>query len=176
MNVFDLGDRRPKLPEDGEYWIAPTATVIGDVILKAGASVWFSAVVRGDNDPITLGEDSNVQDGAVLHTDAGVPLTIGRGVTVGHLAMLHGCEIGDNALIGIGAVVLNRARIGANSIVGAKALVAEGKSFPDGVLILGAPARVARELTEAEIGFLKLSAEHYVRNWKRFARDLKPSG
>jgi carbonic anhydrase/acetyltransferase-like protein (isoleucine patch superfamily) len=174
MNVFDLGDKRPKLPEDGKYWIAPNAIVIGDVILEQGASVWFSAVVRGDNDPITIGQDSNVQDGAVLHSDTGLPLTIGRGVTVGHLAMLHSCEIGDNSLVGIGAVVLNRARIGQNSIVGAKALVPEGKTYPDGVLILGAPARVARALTEAEIGFLKLSAEHYVQNWKRFARELRP--
>lgn len=176
MNVFDLGDKRPKLPEPGKYWIAPNAIVVGDVILEADASVWFSAVVRGDNDPITIGQDSNVQDGAVLHSDLGLPLTIGRGVTVGHLAMLHSCEVGDDSLIGIGAVVLNRARIGKRSIVGTKALVPEGKTYPDGVLILGAPARVARELTEAEMGFLKVSAQHYVQNWKRFAQEMTPHG
>ena len=175
MNIYDLGDKRPQLPPPGEYWIAPNAVVLGDVILKKNASVWFGAVARGDNDPITVGEGSNVQDGAILHTDAGVPLTIGSGVTIGHRAMLHGCEVGDDSLIGIGAVVLNRARIGRSSIVGAGALVAEGKSFPDGVLLIGSPARVARELRPEEIVFLKLSAEHYVQNWQRFARDLKPS-
>lgn len=175
MNIYDLGDKRPQLPPAGEYWIAPNAIVLGEVILKKNASVWFGAVARGDNDPITIGESSNVQDGAILHTDAGVPLTIGAGVTIGHRAMLHGCEIGDDSLIGIGAVVLNRARIGKSSIVGAGALVPEGKSFPDGVLLIGSPARVARELRPEEVAFLKLSAEHYVQNWKRFARELKPS-
>jgi carbonic anhydrase/acetyltransferase-like protein (isoleucine patch superfamily) len=176
MNVYDLGDKRPQLPPAGEYWIAPNAVVLGEVILKKNASVWFGAVARGDNDPITIGENSNVQDGAILHTDAGVPLTIGSGVTIGHRAMLHGCTVGDESLIGIGAVVLNRARIGKSSIVGAGALVPEGKSFPDGVLLIGSPARVARELRPEEIAFLKLSAEHYVQNWKRFAAELKPSG
>lgn len=176
MNVYDLGDKRPQLPPAGEYWIAPNAIVLGEVILKKNASVWFGAVARGDNDPITIGESSNVQDGAILHTDAGIPLTIGSGVTIGHRAMLHGCEVGDDSLIGIGAVVLNRARIGRSTIVGAGALVPEGKSFPDGVLLIGSPARVARELRPEEIGFLKLSAEHYVQNWKRFAAELKPSG
>lgn len=174
MNVYDLGGKRPQLPGDGEYWIAPNAVVLGDVILKNSASVWFGAVVRGDNDPIVIGERSNVQDGSVLHTDAGVPLTIGAGVTIGHQAMLHGCEVGDGSLIGIKAVVLNRARIGKRSIVGAGALVAEGKEFPDGVLLLGAPARVARELRPEELALLEISAEHYVQNWKRYARELKP--
>jgi carbonic anhydrase/acetyltransferase-like protein (isoleucine patch superfamily) len=175
MNTYDLGDKRPQLPPPGEYWIAPNASVVGDVILKKNASIWFSAVVRGDNDPITIGENSNVQDGSVLHSDAGLPLTIGRDVTVGHMAMLHSCTVGDNALIGIGSIVLNRAVIGANSIVGAHALVPEGKEFPEGVLILGSPARVVRGLQPHEIEFLQASAEHYVQNWKRFARDLKPS-
>jgi carbonic anhydrase/acetyltransferase-like protein (isoleucine patch superfamily) len=175
MSVYDLGDMRPQLPASGEYWIAPNATVLGNVILKKNASVWFSAVVRGDNDVISIGENTNVQDGSVLHSDAGLPLTIGDDVTVGHMAMLHSCDVGDNSLIGIGAVVLSRAKIGRNSIVGAHSLVPEGKEYPDGVLILGSPARVARELTEAEVAFLKVSADHYVQNWKRFARDLKPS-
>jgi carbonic anhydrase/acetyltransferase-like protein (isoleucine patch superfamily) len=176
MNVYDLGDKQPQLPAGGEYWIAPNAIVLGDVILKKNASVWFGAVVRGDNDPITIGEGANVQDAAVLQTDAGVPLTIGARVTIGHQAMLHGCTVGEGSLIGIQALVMNRAKIGARSIVGAGALVPEGKEFPDGVLLLGSPARVARELRPEEIGFLEASAEHYVQNWKRFARDLKPSG
>jgi carbonic anhydrase/acetyltransferase-like protein (isoleucine patch superfamily) len=174
MNIYDLGDKRPQLPQADEYWIAPNAIVLGDVILKKNASVWFGAVVRGDNDPITIGEGTNVQDGAVLHTDAGIPLTLGAKVTVGHQAMLHGCIVGEGSLIGIKALVMNRARIGARSIVGAGAVVTEGKEFPDGVLLLGAPARVARELNPGEMAALEMSAEHYVQNWKRFARDLRP--
>ena len=174
MNLYDLGDKRPQLPPAGEYWIAPNAIVVGDVILKKNASVWFGAVVRGDNDPITLGEGTNVQDGAVLHTDAGIPLTLGARVTVGHQAMLHGCTVGEGSLIGIKALVMNRAVIGARSIVGAGAVVTEGKTFPDGVLLLGAPARVARALGPGEMAALEMSAEHYVQNWKRYARDLRP--
>jgi carbonic anhydrase/acetyltransferase-like protein (isoleucine patch superfamily) len=175
MNIYDLGGKQPQLPKAGEYWIAPTAVVLGDVILKKNASVWFGAVVRGDNDPIEIGEGSNVQDGAVLHTDAGIPLVIGAGVTIGHQAMLHGCVVGEGSLIGIKALVMNRARIGARSIVGAGALVPEGREFPDGVLLLGAPARVARELKPEEMAMLEMSAEHYVQNWKRFAVELRPS-
>lgn len=175
MNICRLGDKKPQLPAEGEYWIAPNAIVLGDVILKRNASVWFSAVVRGDNDPITIGENTNVQDGSVLHSDAGLPLTIGKDVTIGHMAMIHSCTIGDNSLIGIGAIVLSRAKIGKNSIVGAHSLVPEGKEYPDGVLVLGSPARVARELKPEEISFLTGSAEHYVQNWKRFARDLGPA-
>ena len=126
MNLFDLGSRSPTLPGPGEYWIAPGAVVLGDVELRPGASVWFGAVVRGDNDPIVIGENSNVQDGSVLHTDLGVPLTIGRNVTIGHQVMLHGCSIGDNSLIGIGSLVMNRAVIGSNCIVGSKTLITEG--------------------------------------------------
>lgn len=173
MGVYDLGDASPKLPSPDDYWIAPGAIVLGDVILKKNASVWFGAVVRGDNDPITIGERTNIQDGSVLHSDIGLPLTIGDGVTVGHMAMLHSCEVGDNSLIGIGAVVLGRSKIGRNSIVGARSLVPEGKSFPDGVLIVGSPARVVRELTPEQIQFLTLSADHYVENWRRYVRDLR---
>lgn len=173
MTTYTLGDKSPRCPPNDEYWIAPNAMVIGDVILKPGASVWFGAVLRGDNEPITIGEDSNIQDGSVLHTDVGEPLTIGRGVTVGHLAMLHGCEIGDNTLIGIGAVVLGRARIGKNCLIGANALITEGKVIPDGSLVMGQPARVVRELDAGQITALTASAEHYVRNWKRYSRDLR---
>ena len=174
MNLYDLGDKRPQLPPAGEYWIAPNAIVLGDVILQKNASVWFGAVVRGDNDPITIGEGTNVQDGAVLHTDAGVPLTLGAKVTVGHQAMLHGCTVGEGSLIGIKALVMNHARIGARSLVGAGAVVTEGKAFPDGVLLLGTPARVARELRPEEMAALEQSAEHYIQNWQRYARDLRP--
>lgn len=174
MGIYTLGDKKPQLPPAGEYWIAPSATVLGDVILNPGASIWFGAVLRGDNDPITIGEDSNIQDGSVLHTDVGEPLTIGRGVTVGHMAMLHGCEIGDNSLIGIGAVVLNGVRIGRNCIIGAKALITEGKVIPDNSLVVGAPGKVVRSREPADEAVLRMSAEHYVQNWRRYARELGP--
>jgi carbonic anhydrase/acetyltransferase-like protein (isoleucine patch superfamily) len=174
MGIYQIGDKQPQLPPEGEYWIAPTATVLGDVILLKDASVWFGVVIRGDNDPITIGERSNVQDNSVLHTDEGVPLTIGADVTVGHKAMLHGCTVGDNSLIGIGATVLNRAVIGKNCIIGAHALIPEGKVIPDNSLVVGAPGRVIRELGEAEAIFLKASAAHYVLNWRRYAAELKP--
>jgi carbonic anhydrase/acetyltransferase-like protein (isoleucine patch superfamily) len=174
MPAYSLGDARPDLPSEGEYWIAPNATLIGRVVLKPNASVWFGAVLRGDNEPIVVGEGSNVQDGCVLHTDAGTPLVIGQGVTVGHLAMLHGCSIGDNSLIGIGAVVLNGARIGRNCLIGAKALIPEGKEIPDNSLVVGAPGRVLRQLSEAQQAMLAESAAHYVQNWKRYAAGLTP--
>lgn len=174
MPVYELDAFKPVLPPEGDYWIAPTASVIGRVALGRDASVWWGATLRGDNDLIAVGEGSNVQDGSVLHTDAGIPLTIGTNVTIGHKVMLHGCTIGDGALIGINAVILNRARIGAGSLVGAGALITEGKEFPEGVLILGAPARVVRELKPEEKAMLKRAAEHYVLNWRRYARELKP--
>ena len=172
MPLYRLGLKTPKLPADERYWIAPDADIIGDVTLCQDASVWFHAVIRGDNDPIVIGARTNVQDGAVLHSDDGLPLTIGDDVTIGHKAMVHSCTIGDGSLIGIGAVILSRARIGACSIVGAGALIPEGKAFPDGVLLVGSPARVVRELTPEQIGKLKGSAAHYVRNWRRFKRDM----
>ena len=174
MTIYALGDQQPQLPGDGDAWIAPTASVIGHVILEPGASVWFGAVLRGDNEPITIGPDSNVQDGAVLHTDPGSPLTLGRGVTVGHQAMLHGCEVGDYSLIGIGAVVLNGVRIGRNCIIGANALITEGKVIPDNSLVMGQPGKVVRDRDPAHIAVLQMSAEHYVQNWKRFAAGLRP--
>ena len=174
MSVYSLGDSKPQLPAEGEYWIAPSATVLGQVILHEGASVWFNVVVRGDTDTITIGANSNVQDGSVLHADAGFPLTIGEGVTVGHKAMLHGCEIGDNSLIGIGAVVLNGAKIGKNCLVGANALVTEGKVIPDNSLVMGQPGKVVRQLDDAAVQSLKWSAAHYVQNWKRYAEGFAP--
>ena len=172
MSVHTLGDKKPQLPPEGEYWLAPNATVIGDVILKPGASVWFGAVVRGDNDPITIGRDTNIQDGSVLHSDPGEPLTIGDGVTVGHMVMLHSCEIGDNSLIGIGAVILGRAKIGKNCLIGANTLITEGKEIPDNSMVVGQPGRVIRTLEPGQIEALKVSAAHYVANWKRYVTDL----
>lgn len=174
MTEYALDGQGPKLPSDGDYWIAPNATVIGDVVLKSGSSVWFGAVLRGDNDTLTLGENSNIQDNSVLHTDHGVPLTVGSNVTIGHMVMIHGATIGDGSLIGIGAILLNRSVIGKNCIVGAGALVTEGKSFPDNSLIVGSPARVVREVTEQERLMLAGSAAHYVANWKRYVAGLEP--
>lgn len=168
-----LGERVPVLEGDGHF-VADSADVIGSVRLQDKSSVWFNAVIRGDNDWITIGPESNVQDGAILHTDPGYELRIGRGVTIGHQVMLHGCTIGDNSLIGIGSVILNGANIGQDCIVGAKSLITEGKEFPDGSLILGSPAKVARALEDSEIQQLRLSSAVYVKNAARFARDCKP--
>ncbi len=155
-------------------WTAPNATLIGNVRLQENASVWFGAVLRGDNELIDIGPDSNVQDGTVMHTDMGSPLTIGRGVTIGHNAMLHGCTVDDYSLIGINAVILNGARIGKYCIIGANALIAEGKVIPDGSLVMGSPGKVVRELTDAHKQMLEGSAAHYVHNARRYARDLAP--
>jgi len=172
MSRYRLGDSHP-VHEPSESWIAPNATLIGRVRLAREASVWFGAVLRGDNEWINVGERSNVQDGCVLHTDMGSPLDIGADCTIGHLAMLHGCSIGANSLIGIGAVVLNGARIGANCLIGARALITEGKVIPDGTLVMGAPGKVVRTLTAAEVAGLTAAAAHYVANWRRYARDLQ---
>ena len=173
MAIYALDGKEPSLPGEGRFWVAPDAAVMGKVTLEPDASVWFSATVRGDTDPITIGERSNVQDGSVLHTDLGMPLVIGPDVTIGHMVMLHGCTIGAGSLIGIGATVLNGATIGKGTIIGAHALVTEGKEIPDGVLAVGSPAKVVRELSEEEQAALKLSAHHYVENWRRFSRGLK---
>ncbi len=173
MTVYSLTDKKPQLPPEGEYWIAPNATVVGDVTLKSGASIWFGAIVRGDNDPIVIGENTNIQDGSVLHSDPGEPLIIGANVTVGHMAMLHSCEIGDGTLIGIGAVVLGRAVIGRNCLIGANALITEGKVIPDGSLVMGQPGKVVRTLEPGQIAVLEASAEHYVQNWKRYVAGLR---
>jgi carbonic anhydrase/acetyltransferase-like protein (isoleucine patch superfamily) len=175
MTEYALDGQGPALPKNRDYWIAPNASVIGDVVLKSGSSVWFGAVLRGDNDTITLGENSNVQDNSVLHTDHGVPLTIGANVTIGHMVMIHGATIGDGSLIGIGAILLNHCVIGKNCIIGAGALVTEGKQIPDGSLALGSPARVVRQISEQERLMLAGSAAHYVANWKRYAAGLEAS-
>jgi carbonic anhydrase/acetyltransferase-like protein (isoleucine patch superfamily) len=174
MNAYSLVGLVPTLPEDGEYWIAPNASVIGNVILKKNASIWFGAVLRGDNEPIVVGENSNVQDGSVLHTDLGEPLTIGANVTVGHMVMLHGCSIGDGSLIGIGSIILNGAKIGRNCIIGASSLITEGKEIPDNSLVMGSPGKVVRTLTDAQAAVGALGAARYVENWKRFKAGLKP--
>lgn len=168
---YALADRR--IETRGEFFIADSADVIGSVILENNVSIWFNAVVRGDCDVITIGENSNVQDGSVLHADTGVPLTIGRNVTVGHKVMLHGCQIGDNSLIGINAVILNGARIGKFCIIGANTLIPEGKEIPDYSLVMGSPGKVVREVNAAQRAMLELSALHYVENFKRFRRDLR---
>jgi len=173
--VYNLGNVTPELPNDDEYWIAPTAAVMGRVILKKNASVWWGATLRGDNDPIIIGEGSNVQDGSVLHTDAGSPLTLGANVTVGHLVMLHGCTIGDGSLVGIGSIVLNGAKIGRNCLIGANCLITEGKEIPDNSLVMGAPGKVVRELTPEQAERVAWGAAHYVENWKRYRRELSLS-
>jgi len=163
----------PELPNDDEYWIAPTASVIGRVILKKNASVWWGATLRGDNDPIIVGEGSNIQDGSVCHTDTGSPLTIGANVTVGHLCMLHGCTIGDGSLVGIGSIILNGAKIGKNCLIGANCLITEGNEIPDNSLVMGAPGKVVRELSPEQAARVAIGSAHYVENWKRYMRDLK---
>ena len=168
---YDLKDKKPK--NSGENWVAPNATIIGDVTLEKNTSIWFNAVLRGDIENIHIGEGSNVQDGSVLHTDPGCPLKVGKNVTVGHLVMLHGCTIGDNSLIGIGAVILNNAKIGNNCLVGAGALVTENKEFPDGMLIIGSPAKAVRELSPEMIKDMTRSSKHYVDNFKKFIKELE---
>lgn len=170
--MYQLGERQPLLPDAG-FFVADNAILIGSVELKAHASIWFNAVLRADNDRIVIGENSNVQDGAVLHIDPGMPLQVGAGVTIGHRVMLHGCTIEDNSLIGINAVVLNGAHIGRNCLIGAGALVTEGKTIPDNSLVLGAPGKVVRALTKQEVAMISLSAQGYVANAKKYQAQLK---
>ncbi|HYC25312.1 MAG TPA: gamma carbonic anhydrase family protein [Roseiarcus sp.] len=173
MPLYSIDGRRPKLPANGRYWIAPDARVIGTVELGEDCGVWFGATLRGDTERITVGARSNIQEGCTLHTDIGFPLVIGEDCTIGHGALVHGCTIGDGSLIGMGAIVLNGAKIGRGCLVGAGALATEGKNYPDHSLIVGAPARVARALGEKEIAILRVSAAHYVENWRRFAKGLE---
>ncbi|WP_126445427.1 gamma carbonic anhydrase family protein [Sulfuricystis multivorans] len=173
MPIYRIGAKTPQI--DPTAWIAPNATVIGDVRLAAHTSVWWNCVLRGDNDPITVGENSNVQDGSILHTDDGIPLTIGRNVTVGHMVMLHGCTIGDGTLIGMGAIVLNSVVIGKNCLIGAGTLIPEGKVIPDDSLVVGSPGRVVHELTEKHRARIADSAQHYVvtaDNYRRFLEEI----
>lgn len=174
MAVYELDGIAPQIADSA--WVADSAQVMGAVDVGADASVWFGTVVRGDTASITIGEGSNVQDASVLHADLGMPLVIGRHVTVGHQVMLHGCTIGDESLIGIGAIVLNGAKIGKNCLVGAGALVTEGKEFPDGSMILGSPARVVKQLTTEQMQGLRQSAQHYIDNARRFKAGLRKLG
>ncbi|MGH1372643.1 MAG: gamma carbonic anhydrase family protein [Cellvibrionaceae bacterium] len=168
--IADLKDR--KVDKNADSFVAPTATVVGSVTLKKGASVWFGAVIRGDCEEIVVGENSNVQDGSVVHADVGQPCIIEKNVTIGHNATVHGCHIGECSLIGINAVVLNGAKIGKNCLIGSNSLVPEGMEIPEGSLVMGSPAKVKRALSEEEIGFLKLSADHYSENGRMFAQDM----
>src|SRR5579863_3777270 len=174
--IYELDGHRPDLPEAGRYWVAPNATIIGKVRLKRDTSVWFGAVLRGDNEWIELGERSQIQDNATLHTDPGFPMVIGPDCVIGHNVILHGCTIGSNTLIGMGAIMLNGARIGANCLVGAGALVTEGKTFPDNSLIVGAPARAIRTLDAATIKTIAGAADVYVRRSRAYAKGLKAIG
>ncbi len=174
MPLYALGRIEPATPAADRYWVAPTATVIGDVRIGLDVGIWFGAVLRGDNEPIVLGERTNIQEGVMIHNDLGFPVTIGAGCTIGHHAIIHGCTIGENSLIGMGATVLNGARIGSNCLVGANALITEGKDFPDNSLIVGSPAKVVRTLDETAVAALRRSAAHYVERWQLFARDLRP--
>ncbi|KFF48433.1 acetyltransferase [Gammaproteobacteria bacterium MFB021] len=174
MPLYAYRDHRPQLPASGRYWIAPGAHVIGRVELGDDVGIWFNAVLRGDNERIVVGAGSNIQEGCMLHTDPGFVLRVGAGCTVGHHAILHGCELGDHTLIGMGATVLNGARIGKHCLVGAGALVTEGKQFPDGSLIVGSPAKAIRTLDADARAALEASAEHYVKRWQAFADDLQP--
>jgi carbonic anhydrase/acetyltransferase-like protein (isoleucine patch superfamily) len=174
MAIYQLGDKKPVIP--ASCYIAENATIIGDVRLGERVSILFGAVLRGDNEPITIGDDSNVQDNSVLHTDPGCPINLGKGVTIGHQVMLHGCTVGDGALIGVGAIVLNHAVIGKDSLVGAGAVVTEGKKFADRAVIFGSPAKAAREVSEDNVTRLRLSAESYVRRGSYYKANLKKIG
>ncbi len=174
MAIYELDGMTPQIADSA--WVADSAEVMGDVVLAEDVSIWFGVVARGDKDTIRIGAGSNIQDLSVLHADAGVPLTIGSGVTVGHKAMLHGCTVGDGSLIGIGAVVLNGAKIGKSCLVGAGALVTEGKEFPDGSMIIGSPAKVVRQLTPEQMQDLRRSAQGYVANARRFKTSLHKIG
>jgi carbonic anhydrase/acetyltransferase-like protein (isoleucine patch superfamily) len=170
--LYKLADRSPRIHES--CFVADSAHVIGSAVLEEQASVWFNVVIRADNDLIVVGPDSNVQDGSVLHTDAGIQVRIGRGVTIGHKVMLHGCEVGDYSLIGIGSTILNRAKIGKHCLIGAGALITEGKEIPDRSVVFGAPGKVVRQVTDQEVMILEGSAAHYVENARRYRSELEP--
>ena len=165
---YDLENKKPK--NSGENWVAPNATIIGDVTLDKNSSIWFNAVLRGDIELITIGENSNIQDGSVLHTDPGYPLSVGKGVTVGHMVMLHGCQISNDSLIGIGSIILNNAKIGKNCIIGANSLITENKIIPDNSLVVGSPGRVLRKVTEEEIKAIIENGQHYVNTSKKYKK------
>jgi len=160
------------LKSEGKNWIAPNAVIIGDIVIKNDASIWFNVVLRGDIETITIGEGSNIQDGSVLHTDPGYPLKIGKGVTIGHMVMLHGCQIDDDTLVGIGSTILNNAKIGKNCIIGANTLITENKIIPDNSLVIGSPGKVVRNVTNKEIKHIKENAKVYVDNWKKYSKSI----
>jgi carbonic anhydrase/acetyltransferase-like protein (isoleucine patch superfamily) len=176
MAIYELDGTRPELPADGLYWVAETASVIGRVRLHSEVSIWYGSVLRGDNEWIEIGERSQIQDNATLHTDPGFPLMVGRDCVVGHNVVLHGCRVGDQSLIGMGAILLNGANIGANCLVGAGALITEGKEFPDNSVILGAPARAVRTSDEKVRAMIARAADVYVKRWKRYAAGLARIG
>ncbi|MGC8202421.1 gamma carbonic anhydrase family protein [Aliiroseovarius sp. PTFE2010] len=173
MTLYALGDHAPVLPENGDYWVAPGAHVIGKVVLEAATSVWFGSTLRGDNEVIHVGRGSNIQENCVLHTDMGFPLTIGENCTIGHKAMLHGCTIGDGALIGMGATILNGAVIGKNALIGAGALVTEGKEIPEGAVVMGAPGKVVKQMSPEQAARVAAGAQNYQKNMQRYRDDLK---
>ncbi len=171
--IYEIGAMRPTLPNNGDFWIAPNSFVIGNVIMKGATSVWFGTTIRGDNEIVTINDGTNIQENTILHTDLGFPIEIGKNCTIGHKAMLHGCVIEDNSLIGMGSTILNGARISKNCLVGACSLVTEGKTFPENSLIMGSPAKVVRQLTEREIEGITKSAFWYQENMRRFKSDMK---
>lgn len=175
MAIYELGDYRLQTENDN-FWVAPSASVIGLVELHNNASVWWGAVLRGDNEPVIIGENSNVQDNCVLHTEMGAPCIVGKNVTVGHMAMLHGCEVGDNSLIGIGSILLDHVKIGKNCLIGANSFIPPGKEIPDNSVVFGSPGKVVREVTPEQADGFTASAENYVANWQRFKQELKPDG
>jgi carbonic anhydrase/acetyltransferase-like protein (isoleucine patch superfamily) len=174
MSLYELDGTRVSTPGAGRYWVAPTAVLIGKVILEEDASVWFGSVLRGDNEPIKVGARSNIQEGCVLHTDPGFPLTIAEGCTIGHMVMLHGCTIGRGSLIGIGSIILNGARIGEECLIGANTLIPEGKEIPPRSMVLGSPGKIMRQLSDEDAARFGAAAGRYVKNWRRFAQGLKP--
>lgn len=176
MSIYKLGTEGVRTPSDGRFWVAPSAILLGKVELCTDASVWFGAVLRGDNELIRVGAKSNIQDGCVLHTDPGFPLDIGEECTIGHLVMLHGCSIGNGSLIGIGSIILNGAKIGEGSLIGAHTLITEGKEIPPRSMVLGSPGKIVKELSQEESERLKKSADRYVSNWKRYAHSLVEDG
>ena len=172
MPIYSLGENKPQLPEKDSYWVAPDAHVIGNVILGKDVGIWFGSVLRGDNDVIKIGNETNIQENTIIHVDPDCPVTIGDNCTIGHNAIIHGCTIGNNSLVGMGATILNNAKIGNNCLVGANTLITENKEFPDNSMIVGSPGRVKRELTEIERNMIHLSALHYVENMRRFKLSL----
>ncbi len=174
MALYELESVRPSTPADGSFWVAPNAVVLGKVVIETDASVWFGAVLRGDNEPIRVGARSNVQDGCVLHTDPGFPLDIGEDCTVGHMVMLHGCTIGRGSLIGIGSIIMNGAKIGEECLIGANTLIPEGKVIPPRSMVLGSPGKIVRELSDEDARRFGGAAGRYVKNWKRYKSGLEP--